>query len=87
MYYIAFYKNELNHDQSFSHILTDMPKWTVYTNYTKLVKFHPKPKGFRAPFKRRTIWEFIQETRSWNNSLAVTDASQGKYGKIVNVMM
>lgn len=34
--------------------------------------------GFRAPFKRGKTCEFIQETRSWNNSLAVTDASQGK---------
>lgn len=39
--------------------------------------FIPSPVS-ELPLKEEKTCEFIQETRSWNNSLAVTDASQGK---------
>lgn len=46
---LLYITNALNHDQSFSLICPN--EQSIRTNYTKSVKFHPKP-GFRAPFKR-----------------------------------
>ena len=72
---LLYITNALNHDQSFSLICPN--EQSIRTNYTKSVKFHPKPVS-ELPLKEEKTCEFIQETRSWNNSLAVTDASQGK---------